>query len=109
MNFPSFLIRDANRRDADFAEVPSEFEESHSGKILEAGPDGRVDRSAEGGDAHTFASANKPLDELALMIGTLTYGEMIELAEKMWAKKQTDGALAESDLPPMLHRWATNA
>ena len=48
----------------------------------------------------------KPLDEIAMLVQALTYGEMIELAEAMW-KVQPDGsAVTQENLPALLHRWS---
>ena len=48
----------------------------------------------------------QPLDEIAMLVRALTYGEMIELAEGMW-KVQPEGATVTQDnLPALLHRWS---
>lgn len=48
----------------------------------------------------------QPLDEIAMLVRALTYGEMIELAEGMW-KVQPDGAaVTQENLPALLHRWS---
>ena len=48
----------------------------------------------------------QPLDEIAMLMRALTYGEMIELAEGMW-KVQPDGsAVTQENLPALLHRWS---
>jgi len=47
-----------------------------------------------------------PLDEIAMLVQALTYGEMIELAEAMW-KVQPDGStVTQENLPALLHRWS---
>jgi hypothetical protein len=47
-----------------------------------------------------------PLDEIAMLVQALTYGEMIELAEAMW-KVQPDGtAVTQENLPALLHKWS---
>ena len=48
------------------------------------------------------------LDEIAAAIRTLTYGEMLELAESMWKVKALGSEISESDLPGMLHRWSAS-
>jgi len=46
------------------------------------------------------------LDGIAHLVLTLTYGEMIELADGIW-KAQPDGAVITQDnLPALLHRWS---
>jgi hypothetical protein len=48
----------------------------------------------------------QPLDEIAMLVQALTYGEMIELAEGMW-KVQPDGStVTQENLPALLHRWS---
>ena len=46
------------------------------------------------------------LDEIASLVRSLTYGEMIELTEAIW-KIKPEGDLTEASLPGTLHRWAT--
>lgn len=48
-----------------------------------------------------------PLDDIALLLQNLTYGEMIELCQAMW-KIRSEGELTEANLPALLHRWATS-
>jgi hypothetical protein len=53
---------------------------------------------------------NKPghsrLDEIAEALRTLTYGEMLELAESMWKVNSEGSEITESDLPNVLYRWS---
>jgi hypothetical protein len=46
------------------------------------------------------------LDEIAEALRTLTYGEMLELAESMWKVNSQGSEITESDLPNVLHRWS---
>jgi hypothetical protein len=48
------------------------------------------------------------LDQIAQALGTLTYGEMLELAESMWKVNSQGSAITESDLPSVLYRWSTS-
>jgi hypothetical protein len=49
---------------------------------------------------------HRPLEEIAVLVHGLTYGEMIELAEAIW-KLQPDGVtITEENLPALLHRWS---
>ena len=48
------------------------------------------------------------LDEIARAIRTLTYGEMLELAEAMWKVNSRGSEITESDLPGVLHRWSAS-
>jgi hypothetical protein len=49
----------------------------------------------------------KRLDEIAGVVRTLTYGEMLELAESMWNVRPGDAELTEHSLPALLYRWST--
>jgi len=49
---------------------------------------------------------HKPLEEIAVLVHGLTYGEMIELAEAIW-KLQPEGiGITQESLPALLHRWS---
>lgn len=48
-----------------------------------------------------------PLDEIAKLVRALTYGEMMDLCEKVWGAKP-DGELTQATLPATLHRWSTD-
>ena len=43
------------------------------------------------------------LDEIATLMRSLTYGEMMELAAEIWSS--CDGGIEEKDLPAILHKW----
>jgi hypothetical protein len=46
------------------------------------------------------------LDEIADALRTLTYGEMLELAESMWKAHSQGSDITESDLPNLFYRWS---
>jgi hypothetical protein len=48
----------------------------------------------------------QPLDEIAMLVRALTYGEMIELAEAMWKVQPEGAAVTQENLPALLHRWS---
>jgi hypothetical protein len=48
----------------------------------------------------------QPLDEIAMLVQALTYGEMIELAEGMWRVQPEGAAVTQENLPALLHRWS---
>jgi hypothetical protein len=49
------------------------------------------------------------LNEIAALVRTLTYGEMMELAEAIWnIRSQGADAVDQSSLPMMLHLWSTS-
>ena len=46
------------------------------------------------------------LDSIAALVTTLTYGEMIEMAEAIWTMQSDGAALTQETLPALLHRWS---
>jgi hypothetical protein len=50
----------------------------------------------------------KPLDEIATLIQSLSYGEMIELSETIWRGQPDGSPVTQEDLPALLYRWATS-
>lgn len=46
------------------------------------------------------------LNEIATLVRTLTYGEMMELAQAIW-KIRPEGTIDQQSLPMMLHLWST--
>jgi hypothetical protein len=49
-----------------------------------------------------------PLDEIADITRSLTYGEMIDLADELWTA--AGGAeMTPKTLPAILHRWASES
>jgi hypothetical protein len=62
------------------------------------------------GDKIDRGHNNKPglsrLDEIAEALRTLTYGQMLELAESMWRVNPQGSGVTESDLPNILYRWS---
>lgn len=51
--------------------------------------------------------ARRPIDEIAGLIRRLTYGEMMELAEKLWKAQIQGSEISKDSLPGLLHRWST--
>jgi hypothetical protein len=49
----------------------------------------------------------KRLDEIAGVVRTLTYGEMLQLAESVWNVRAGGAELTEHNLPAVLYRWST--
>jgi hypothetical protein len=50
--------------------------------------------------------ARKRLDDLASLVRTLTYGEMIEMAQAIWNAQPEGAAITEENLPALLHHWS---
>jgi hypothetical protein len=75
--------------------------------------DARFDRRGEM-DAGTTVNLRKlqeqlarsPLDEIATLVGGLTYGEMIELSEAIWRAQPDGSATTLENFPSLLHRWS---
>lgn len=51
------------------------------------------------------------LDEIATLVRSLTYGEMMELAAALWTYSRPGAGgdeLTQNELPGMWHRWSAN-
>ena len=48
------------------------------------------------------------LNEIATLVRSLTYGEMIELAQAIWKIRPDGEEVDERNLPMMLHLWSTS-
>ncbi len=46
------------------------------------------------------------LDEIAALVLSLTYGEMIELANAIWKSQPDSSPLTQETLPALLYRWS---
>ena len=46
------------------------------------------------------------LDEIAALVLSLTYGEMIEMANAIWQVQPDGTAITQDNLPALLHRWS---
>jgi hypothetical protein len=46
------------------------------------------------------------LDEIALLLLALTYGEMVELADAIWSAQPEGTAITKENLPALLYRWS---
>jgi hypothetical protein len=57
---------------------------------------------------HNDEPGHPRLDQIAEALRTLTYGEMLELAESMWKVNSQGSGITESDLPNVLYRWSTS-
>jgi hypothetical protein len=49
------------------------------------------------------------LDEIATLMRTLTYGEMMELAHAIWKIRPEGAEIDQYNLPMMLHLWSTSS
>jgi len=47
-----------------------------------------------------------PLDDIALLVGSLTYGEMMDFAAAVWKMRPEGKEVTEQELPGMWHRWS---
>jgi hypothetical protein len=53
--------------------------------------------------------ARNRLNEIATLMRSLTYGEMIELAQAIWKIRPEGEEVDQSNLPMMLHLWSTSS
>ena len=72
------------------------------GTPLDEGPSegDNIDRGHDNEPGHSR------LDEIAEALRTLTYGQMLELAESIWKVNSQGSGITESDLPNVLYRWS---
>ena len=49
------------------------------------------------------------LNEIATLVRTLTYGEMMELAHAIWKIRPEGAEVDQYSLPMMLHIWSTSS
>jgi hypothetical protein len=49
------------------------------------------------------------LNEIATLMRSLTYGEMIELAQAIWKIRPEGEEIDQRNLPMMLHLWSTSS
>ncbi|HLK81459.1 MAG TPA: hypothetical protein VKT99_08180 [Xanthobacteraceae bacterium] len=49
------------------------------------------------------------LNEIATLMRSLTYGEMIELAQALWKIRPEGEEVDQRNLPMMLHLWSTSS
>jgi hypothetical protein len=50
--------------------------------------------------------SRKPVDEMAIRVQGLTYGEMIELSEALWKFRTGGSGVTQETLPALLHHWS---
>jgi hypothetical protein len=53
--------------------------------------------------------ARNRLNEIATLMCSLTYGEMIELAQAIWKIRPEGEEIDQGNLPMMLHLWSTSS
>ena len=53
--------------------------------------------------------ARNRLNEIATLMRSLTYGEMIELAQAIWKIRPEGEEVDQRNLPVMLHLWSTSS
>jgi hypothetical protein len=75
-----------------YDDVANPIDEGGEGDNIERGQNNELGRSR--------------LDQIAGVLRTLTYGQMLELAESMWKRNSQESGITESDLPKVLYRWS---
>jgi hypothetical protein len=73
---------------------------------IDEGPSGYPSEGDNVDGGHNHEPGHSRLDEIAEALRTLTYGQMLELAESMWKVNSQGSGITESDLPNVLHRWS---
>ena len=73
---------------------------------IDEGPTGYPGEGDNIDRGHNNEPGHSRLDEIAEALRTLTYGQMLELAESMWKVNSQGSGITESDLPNVLYRWS---
>lgn len=88
-------------------ETPLQYAQPYRRGQIYDSASGPAPQDAEPGEpAASTAISMKPLDEIAMLVRALTYGEMMELAAGFWGAKGED-EITQADLPAIIHAWAT--
>jgi hypothetical protein len=66
-----------------------------------------IDRGLSDIRPPSATEANR-LDQIATLIRSLTYGEMMNLAAALWKMRPEGKEVTEQELPEILHRWSGN-
>lgn len=82
--------------DQDYSEASLEI----SGEVSQHSPEDELSRSR-------LQLGHNRLNEIATLMRSLTYGEMIELAQAIWKIRPEGEAIDQHNLPMMLHLWST--
>ena len=73
-------------------------------------PETRADRAIhffrKESEARYFATEANPLDDIATLVRSLTYGEMMDLAATLWKMRPEGKEVTVQELPGMWHRWS---
>lgn len=87
---------DDELRDQDYSEAALEI----SGELSLHRPDDELSRNR-------LQLERNRLNEIATLMRSLTYGEMIELAQAIWKIRPEGAEVDQHNLPMMLHLWST--
>lgn len=79
----------------------------YSEASLEISGDVSPHRGEEELSRHRLQLGRNRLNEIATLMRSLTYGEMIELAQAIWKIRPEGEEVDQHNLPMMLHLWST--
>lgn len=109
-----FPKRAPSARDRDLRPIPSDYQPRQLSTLDADGIGGDTYYEDLGGGPACLEgthgmdddSSRNRLNEIASLVRSLTYGEMIELARALWNLRGQDG-LDQHSLPMTLHQWST--
>lgn len=84
-------------------------DDGYSHTSLEISDDVSVDRREDELRRPRLELARNRLNEIATLVRSLTYGEMIELAQAIWKIRPEGEEVDQRNLPVMLHLWSTSS
>jgi hypothetical protein len=109
-----FPKRAPTPRERDTRPVPSDYRPKPLRSAGADGDDGYLGDEpgvldGAGINLHKFEDelSRNRLNDIAALVRSLTYGEMMELAQAIW-KIRPDGTIDQNSLPMMLHLWSTS-
>jgi hypothetical protein len=84
-------------------------DEDYSQASLEISDEVSVGRREDGLRRPPLELGRDRLNEIATLMRSLTYGEMIELAQAIWKIRPEGEEIDQRNLPMMLHLWSTSS
>jgi hypothetical protein len=84
-------------------------DQDYSEAALELSGDRTLQRPEDESSRNRLQLGRNRLNEIASLMRSLTYGEMIELAQAIWKIRPERGDIDEHNLPMMLHLWSTSS
>jgi hypothetical protein len=84
-------------------------DQDYSQSSLEVSDDASLHRGEDELGSPRLRLGRNRLNEIATLVRSLTYGEMIEFAQAIWKIRPEGEQVDERNLPMMLHVWSTSS